>query len=199
MDTKELIVDRSTDMFIEHGVKSIRMDDIAAGLGISKRTIYEIFGDRQSLIMDCMECYLKRREANNKKLVADAQNVIEEFIILIDNWEEVFQENIKFMEDLQKFYPKLFDQVALRRHDEGVYDFKLKLQQGIDKGIFMDSINIDFAAELFTGSIYNIVGKHRSGVESEVSISQAFKYVITYFFRGISTTKGMEIIDKYIK
>ena len=54
MLSKDRIIAESTDLFVRYGVKSVRMDDIASRLGVSKRTIYELFGDRESLIRTCV-------------------------------------------------------------------------------------------------------------------------------------------------
>ena len=62
MLSKDRIIAESTDLFVRYGVKSVRMDDIASRLGVSKRTIYELFGDRESLIRTCVEYCYNRRE-----------------------------------------------------------------------------------------------------------------------------------------
>lgn len=37
--------------FLSKGVKAVKMDDIAMSLSISKRTLYEIFADKEDLLM----------------------------------------------------------------------------------------------------------------------------------------------------
>lgn len=59
MLSKDRIIAESTDLFVRYGVKSVRMDDIASRLGVSKRTIYELFGDRESLIPDLCRVLLQ--------------------------------------------------------------------------------------------------------------------------------------------
>ena len=54
LELRERIVDTALQSFVTHGIKSITMDDIAAALGISKRTLYEVFADKETLLMECL-------------------------------------------------------------------------------------------------------------------------------------------------
>ena len=57
---KERIIDQAMHMFVSQGIKSVRMDDIAQQLGVSKRTLYEMFGDKEGLLYLAMERYSER-------------------------------------------------------------------------------------------------------------------------------------------
>ena len=59
LELRERIIDTALNSFATHGIKSITMDDIAAALGISKRTLYEVFADKESLLK---ECILQKRQ-----------------------------------------------------------------------------------------------------------------------------------------
>ena len=50
MDQKERIIEQAMHMFVSQGIKSVRMDDIAQQLRVSKRTLYELFGDKEGYI-----------------------------------------------------------------------------------------------------------------------------------------------------
>ena len=72
MLSRDRIIAESTDLFVRYGVKSVRMDDIASRLGVSKRTIYELFGDRESLIQTCVEHFYDRQERRYEARMASA-------------------------------------------------------------------------------------------------------------------------------
>lgn len=67
MTQKERIVEQAMRMFATQGIKAVRMDDIARQLGVSKRTLYELFGDKEGLLYLALNCYFehtrRRREA----------------------------------------------------------------------------------------------------------------------------------------
>ena len=59
MSQKEYIIERTSQMFVASGIKAVRMDDIAQTLGVSKRTLYEMFGDKEELLYLCMTHFLE--------------------------------------------------------------------------------------------------------------------------------------------
>ena len=54
MTQREKVVEHVSQMIMALGVKSVRMDDVAGSLGMSKRTLYEMFGDKEELLYQCM-------------------------------------------------------------------------------------------------------------------------------------------------
>lgn len=199
MTPKERIIDESTNLFVQYGVKSVRMDDIASRLGISKRTIYELFGDRESLIITCVRHYYARQNRLHDERVASARNVIEEFMLLFDDWESMLSSNINFMSDLERFYPAIFEKIRSELYESGRTRLKLKLRQGINDGIFLRHINLDFSSAVLIASLNTVFTSPAVYDSVNVSMSEAFKYIMMYFFRGISTEKGIRMIDEAIR
>lgn len=197
MDMREKIIAETTDMFMKYGIKTIRMDDIASRLGMSKRTIYEHFeGGREALIRECVNCYYNRLHSENEKKMSVAGNVIEQFMVLINDWDNLVETNMNFQVDLQRFYPALFKEVADKHKKEGLNKLKIRLRQGIDDGLIMPGINLDFAAAVLIETMHSILSKPSSYEDSNISFEQAFKYVFMFFFRGISTPKGIHLVDE---
>ena len=196
MSSKERIIEESTNLFVQYGVKSVRMDDIASHLGISKRTIYELFGDRESLIIACVRHFHDRLVAKHADRLAQARNVIEEFVLLLDDWENMVATNLNFMTDLERFYPAIFEKVRNERNRMGRESLKLKLKQGIEAGLFYRGINVDFAAAALIASVRTIFTWPAVYDSVHVPLSDAFKYIMMCFFRGIATEKGIHMIDK---
>ena len=135
MLSKDRIIAESTDLFVRYGVKSVRMDDIASRLGVSKRTIYELFGDRESLIRTCVEYFYNRQERRYEARMASARNVIEEFMLLLEDWENSVTVNMNFMSDLERFYPEIYRRISSERHRQGAERLKQKLRQGVADGL----------------------------------------------------------------
>lgn len=195
---KERIIAESTRLFIEHGVKAVRMDDIALNLSISKRTLYEIFGDRKALILQCLEYFHDVHSCKIMEKYKKANNIVEEFLILIDNWEDMIQVNVNMMNDLRRFYPELYRKVMQDRYEIGIANLKQRLHAGVDSGIFLPDLNCDFAAAVLTDNINNVFLSKTSYVTNNISMAEAFKYITIFFFRGISTPKGMKIVDQLV-
>jgi len=199
MSSKERIIEESTNLFVRYGVKSVRMDDIASRLGISKRTVYELFGDRESLIIACVRHFYARQAAIHEDRIAQARNVIEEFVMLLDDWEAMVTTNLNFMNDLERFYPAIYGKIKDERHREGRDRLKMKLEQGIEEGLFFRNINLDFAAAALIASVSTVFTTPSAYESVNVPMSEAFKYITMCFFRGIATEKGIRLIDRVFR
>ena len=188
-------------MFIQQGVRAIRMDDIASQMGISKRTLYEQFGDKESLISQCLIHHFENIDNQIKQRTQEARNIIEEFVFMLDDWENIMEGNMKLMEGIKKFYPRIYEKVTQNKEaDEYRLNvFKNKIRSGIEEGFFLPDINIDLAIAIFSNSIYGLINRPERYSQRNISPSEAFRYILTYFFRGISTQKGIQLLDEYTR
>ena len=73
MDQKERIIEQAMHMFVSQGIKSVRMDDIAQQLGVSKRTLYELFGDKEGLLYLAMDRYFEKKRIERAAVCAHAR------------------------------------------------------------------------------------------------------------------------------
>lgn len=199
MSLRERIITETTNMFVTYGIKSIRMDDIAEHLGVSKRTIYEIFGDKENLLLECMRYH--SREYGRKKLerMSRGKNIIEEMLMILEDWDNSVDVNYKLVTNLKKFYPKVYEAVAAENQREGYSKLREKLIKGVQDGLLVSDINLDLAIYVFSNSIYGITNRQNLMLPNNVTEKEAYRYVITYFFRGIATEKGIKMIDEYIE
>ena len=88
LELRERIVDTALQSFVTHGIKSITMDDIAAALGISKRTLYEVFADKETLLMECL------RRAQDERRNRDSEETIAFFKLGIK--QGYFRDDVNF-------------------------------------------------------------------------------------------------------
>ena len=108
VELRERIITAATEAFTSKGIKSITMDDIAAALGISKRTLYEVFSDKESLLKECILKAQADRDKYLQKIFEQSHNVLEVILAVFQKSIEVFhQTNKRFFEDIKK-YPKGF-------------------------------------------------------------------------------------------
>lgn len=198
MSLKERIVEQSCVMFVAEGLRAIRMDDIAAKLGISKRTLYEQFKDKETLIIACLDYYRQTHVARQEEINASSDNVIEAFIKMLGEWDKNADANYQIMTSVKKFYPKIYEKITKESFTRDDDKIRETLQKGIEQGLFIDYVDIDLAIAVFTYSLYGLVSRDETLRPHNVSHSDAFKYIITYFFRGIATEKGIKLLDEYL-
>ncbi len=189
------IVEHTTRMFARDGVKAVRMDDIAAEMGISKRTIYEIFGDKDTLITECLDHFTDMVKKENEEIASKTDNIIAEYLSMLEGLDRRMDATCKIMDDMRKFYPHIYEQYLRNHACEATNDIQRKLQQGIEQGYLIPSLDIKLALSVLGHSMYGAI-KTEQLAPSNVSQRDAFKFFITHFIRGISTQKGIELIDK---
>ena len=128
--------------------------------------------------------------------MASARNVIEEFMLLLEDWENSVTVNMNFMSDLERFYPEIYRRISSERHRQGAERLKQKLRQGVADGLFFPDINVEFSAAILIASVSTIFTSPSTYHSAEISMSEAFRYIMMCFFRGISTAEGLQVIDE---
>lgn len=74
---RQRIVAIATDAFTKNGIRSVTMDEIASEVGISKRTLYETFEDKEELLVECVRNKEEENCMLGAKVVAESNNVLE--------------------------------------------------------------------------------------------------------------------------
>src|SRR3569833_2856037 len=101
------IIQGGEDLFLTAGIKSVTMDDIARHLGMSKKTIYQFFRDKNELVIALVKKKLKEDEDQIADIMSRSANVIEEMINMMKCSEEIFSRiNPIVIHDMQKYHPE---------------------------------------------------------------------------------------------
>lgn len=199
METGDRIIEEATKQFFQFGIRNVTMDGIASELGISKRTVYEHYKDKTALVYQCMENIFLRHQEKISEVLSASKNVIEIF-------SEFMQEGIRamntinpaFFHDLKRFYREVW--IAFHHKNlEQSYDLiERLLKKGIDEKLFRDNIDLKIVAKLFLEQT-NIIMDERIFPRNEFNLPDIYQNLTINFMRGISTGKGIEIIDEMIK
>ena len=202
MELKERIIKEATRMFVESGIKSVRMDDVATACGISKRTLYEIFEDREDFIRQSLCHNLEQQKNVLDTRLEHAANVLDEFKIIFDYGPELRKSIRNIAADLMKFYPEIFDEIMRSHHETVVSDTEQRLRRGIEQGLFLRSIDTEFVARSLMSYLFGLhqdmkslaTSNRLSDSNSELMLQSA----IMYFLRGLTTEKGCRYMDENI-
>lgn len=186
VELKDRIIETASEAFTAHGIKSITMDDIAASLGISKRTLYEVFQDKESLLTQCI---LKRQEEMNAFLAE-----LEVILVCYQRSIETFHRtNKRFFEDIKK-YPKvhsLLKNYRERDSDSTIEFFKM----GIKQGIFRDDVNFAIVNLLVHEQLDLLMN---TDICNKYSFLEVYEAIMFTYIRGISTEKGAKVLEDFI-
>lgn len=186
-------------MFLDQGIKSVRMDDIATQLGVSKRTLYEMFGDKKELLEECVKCHMTQKHKTVTDMASSAQNVIEEILTLIYSMKRD-DRDAALIGNLKKFYPDIYHSLEEKAYSHSCEQLDRLLDKGMEEGLFLPDMNKALAVMTLVYTMGALFERKYllPGMEN-ISQRTAFEYVLVNFFRGLSTPKGIDVIDNLVK
>ena len=197
MDIKQRIISGSRQMFIKYGIRSITMDMKAEQLGISKRTIYENFTDKDELLQHCINAAMNNQRRINEEIINNTENIIEATFKFIKNSIDTLNAiNPLFFFDIEKYYPELWEQKIRENDNRNLYRSIELVNKGIQEGIFRKEINGEIVAKLILEQ-FKMLSNQELFPHDKFSKVDVFENIVINFVRGISTKKGLLLIDKY--
>lgn len=193
MDSKERIIEGANDLFRKKGFKSVTMDEIAKSLGMSKRTIYENFSDKNTLIESCLLKTMTDDVERKEKVLASTPNIYEVMyqfaVIKHNNTKDI---NPIMFEDLHKHYATILESIKAKSQKKNRVLLETIFKNGIGNGYFFEKLNIEIAClmieEYFDFSI-KLMNEHK------LDHKEVIRTVFLSFFRGISTNKGIKAME----
>lgn len=196
---RENILHNAADLFLTYGFKSVTMDDISNHMGISKKTIYQHFSNKTTLIEAVSIHVFDNIACGIDQICSTKKNPIEEiFDIKQFVMEHLKDEKSSPQFQLQKYYPKIFS--TLKQKQFGVMQGCVKdnLLRGVDMGLYRPNINIEFISRIYFNSMVGIKDKELFPL-THFSMNTLMEYFLEYHLRGICTEKGILILNKFIK
>jgi len=197
MDVKERIISKATDLFMRYGIRSITMDEIAAQLGISKKTIYQFFTDKDDMVAAVIDREIGSNEMECMQFRDQSENAVHHVFLAMENLEEMLScTNPLMLYDLEKHHPRAFKKLR-----EYKYHFLYRilidnLQAGIREELYRPDIQLDIVAKCRMESAFLVFNQdvfpHNRYKISEVNFELAM-----LFLHGVTTAKGKKLIEKY--
>ncbi len=171
------------------------MDALAEKMGISKRTIYERFKDKDTLLYEVITYYKQQTTEEAHRLIDQSDNVIEAlFRIIKISVSQVEQMNPLFFHDFRKYHTRIYKQLS---QPGDIRDFSITqnlLDTGIKQKVFRSDINIDIVNRALH-ELFELFGPESSLIQSGYRHKQMFDHIIIPYFRGISTEKGLKLLE----
>jgi len=193
----ERILKGSEELFLQSGIRSVTMDDIARNLGISKKTIYHYFTDKNELINILVDKRLKEDCDQLRALISSSENMIEELVAMTKGAEDVFSRiNPIVVHDLQKYYPDAWMRFQTFKAEFLINTLEKLLFKGIQQGYIRPDADAKILAIMRVNQIE--MGFNTTLFPlSEFNVWKVQHQFLTHFNYGICTLKGIEILNKH--
>lgn len=197
MEIKNRIIEQAKALFLKLGIRSVSMDDICSQLGISKKTIYQHFSDKDQLVEMVLQGEINVMQTETLACSDSSANAIEEVFLTMEMaTRHLTKMNPMVLFDLQKFHFNSFQQFMEHKNRFLLEVISNNLKKGVSEGLYRSNLNMDvlskyrlealmipFHIEHFPPSTYNLA-------EVSNAITENFLY-------GLATTKGYQLIEEY--
>lgn len=181
--------------FIQNGIRAVKMDNVARSLGISKRTVYEIYNDKEEILIDGLSYQFDLAEKKLAETFQACNNVIE----IIANFYKIHmlesaKVNPAFYVDVEK-YPKALELIQARSNerDKKAVGF---FETGVKEGYFREDVDYSIVMEIAKHTSESIMTNQ---LFNKYPIQQLFRNIMFLCVRGLCTLKGVELFDELIK
>ena len=195
--TGERIKHKAHELFMQFGLKSVSMDDIATKLGISKKTIYQFYADKDALVDDVIQSLILHNQQCCDLDQKEADNAVHEIFLAMDFIMEIFRSmNPSLLFDMQKYYPVAFQKFSNHKNDYLYGVIKKNLTRGVAEEFYRADLKIDVIARFrvesmmlpFNPEFYTKVKQNLADIEEEITL---------HFLFGMVSPKGYKLAAKY--
>lgn len=197
MEIKDRIMQGAFDLFMQYGIKSVTMDEIAVHLSVSKKTIYQHFKDKDELVFLVTNNHFNEEEMEMEKITKNSKDPIDEMMGIWRYLHTILVNmNLSVVFDMKKYHPKAY---------QGFVDFQSRcvfqtvsrnLQEGVKQGFYRENIDIPILTRLklieieagFNVSVFPVAEFKPVDVQAQL---------FHHYLYGILTQKGIELYKQY--
>ncbi|GAB2691121.1 TetR family transcriptional regulator [Hymenobacter frigidus] len=197
MEIKDRILQHAQTLFMRNGIKSVSMDDIAADMAMSKKTLYKWFENKDQIVQAGMSKHLDGTQCECTSMIETATSAIDELFRMME-WTKQQFSNVhpSIFYDLQKFHPGTWQLWLAHKNEFILAQIIQNLRRGIAEGLFRADLDVDVMARLRLSQIEllfdsDVFPPRQFGNER---VSQA---LLEHFMLGVATLKGHRLINQY--
>ena len=195
-ELKRRILKESIKEFKKNGIRQVKMDDIANNLSISKRTLYEIYPNKEGLLLGGLRA---EHEALDLELMmfmaAENRSVIDVLVQFFKMQMRSFATiSPLYFSDIHKF-PNAVSYLS-KLHEESLSKSKEFLQKGVEEGVFRDDVNFEIVSRMGQATMEHVM---QIQLYQQYPLQHIFRNVILLLIRGICTQKGVKVVDQMLE
>lgn len=198
MDPKEKILKHASELFMSMGIRYVTMDSIASNLGISKRTIYELFKDKEDLLIQSLSQMIIEDNKKAVEIIENTENIVEALVIIFKRQEEKRKTYSQaFIEDAKKYFIAVnANFFSCRENLKKFSATYVILEKGVQQGIVRKELKIELVDNFIHEILSLIHNSERLQLLNPDDADIQTNIFIPYF-RGICTDKGIKLINQY--
>jgi AcrR family transcriptional regulator len=197
MTPKEHIRISAHELFMQFGIRSVSMDDIANKVGMSKKTVYQNFADKDELVDAVVETHIKNMQGECISCQKDAKDAVHEVFITMDRIiQQLSNMNPMVLNDMAKFHYKAYQRFREHKDKFMANIISENIERGKREELYRQDINTEIMTRF---RLESMMMPFNSGLfpPGKYNIAELSEQSIRHFVYGLATIKGHKQIEKY--
>jgi len=192
---KEKIIEKAAELFLKVGFKSITMDDIASKMGISKKTLYKYFANKEVLVDETTMDFQRKIHAKIEDIISRNYNPIRELFEIKKSIQGFFQiTETSPLYQLKKHYPETHEKLMASEQEECTQFFRQNIHKGIASGVYRANTDIDTCTLFY----YTLMMHINETTVLEKDIHKLDFALLEYHTRAIATPEGITELEQQL-
>lgn len=193
------IIEGAEELFSRYGLKSVTMDDISRHLGISKKTIYQHFEDKNQIISAFADIEMHKQQDCMRDFTTVAKDPVHEMVMMMQHMEKTFRRfNPILFYDMQKHYPQAWQQFRQFKYECALGNIVDNLDRGKEAGLYRKSINSKILGLMRLEQVEMAMNPALFPPD-QFSIHELQVQMLEHFLHGICTLRGHRLVNKYLQ
>ena len=196
MEIKARILNHAQTLFMRNGIKSVSMDDIAADMGMSKKTLYKWFENKDQIVLGTMTRHLSKVQGECSAVAGHATNAVEEMLTIAQWADEQFSGiHPSIFHDLKKYHPAAWELFGAHKNTFILEQITQNLRRGMVEGLFRPDLDVEVLARLSLAQIELAFDPvlYPPAQFAPVRVNRVFD---EHFLLGVATLKGHKLINQ---
>lgn len=193
------IMEKATEVFMRYGIKSVTMDDLAKSLGVSKKTIYKYFSDKNDLVKHIVKAKTEIDKVVCETSKVEAVNAIDELILISKAVSELFgQLHTSVFFDLKKYHRDAWDIMEAHKNDYVRDQIIDNINRGISEGLYRKNLDSDIISTVYLTTM-DAIFDGLTFNQSNINLSVILIEVIRFQIRGMANDRGLSYLKARLK
>jgi TetR/AcrR family transcriptional regulator, cholesterol catabolism regulator len=198
MGVKERILETALRMFRLYGIKSVTMFDISKESGVSKKTVYEHFEDKEDLVLVGMKFVLDSHIEHFQDFRQNSANAIEELIKELEYMEMMGKTiNPVMLYEIQKYHPAIWKRIEEFKKDCVLHGINENLQRGIEEGVYRSDLNMNIISRMRQLQLETVFNPDQYPV-MQFDMHEVMEQLTKHFILGVATLEGRKLAAQYL-
>lgn len=190
-------LEKVAELFIENGAKTLTMDDIAKAFGMSKKTLYQKYSNKEALLSDVLKFKLEEIIDKLNQLEGEVENAVERMFCRDEQIEKAAASNKSLLiRQLMKYYPAIFNKHMI----DFSHHFSEVLIHNIERGRMQGFYRKDFDANIYAQLFFQLIMSYDSShfIEKEgIDRMHYTNETLMFYMNAITTEEGKKQLKKY--